>query len=60
MTEFYPLVVIGAVIGVLSLVFITVYYYVRSREEKKEHDRKMSDRELDEVQQMIDRYRKGD
>ena len=44
MTEFYPLVVIGAVIGVLSLVFITVYYYVRSREEKKDHDRKMSDR----------------
>jgi len=46
MAEFYPLVIIGAVIGVMSLLFIIAYAYVRSREKKKENDRKMSDREI--------------
>ena len=44
MAEFTPLVIVGAVIGVLSLLFVVAYYYVRSREQQKDHDRKMSDR----------------
>ena len=46
MTEYSPLVIIGAVIGVLSLAFITVFWYVRSREKTKDFDRKMADREI--------------
>ena len=43
MTEFYPLVIIGATIGVLSLLFIIVYSYVRSKKETNEYERKMKD-----------------
>ena len=38
MAEFYPLIVVGATIGVLSLLFVIAYFYVRSRKEVKEYD----------------------
>ena len=43
MGEFYPLLVIGATVGVLSLCFVIAYFYVRSKKDIKEHDRKLSD-----------------
>lgn len=46
MAEFYPLIVVGATIGVLSLLFVIAYFYVRSRKEVKEYERKMSDRAI--------------
>ena len=46
MAEFYPLVIIGAVIGVLSLLFVVAYFYIRSKDTKEEFDRKMTDGQI--------------
>jgi len=43
MAEFYPLIVIGATIGVLSLLFVIAYFYVRSKKTVNEYERKMKD-----------------
>jgi len=43
MAEFYPLIVIGATIGVLSLLFVIAYLYVRSKKTVNEYERKMKD-----------------
>ena len=46
MGEFFPLIVVGATIGVLSLCFIIAYYYVRSKKTVEEYDRKMTDGQI--------------
>lgn len=46
MGEFYPLLIVGAAIGVLSLLFIIAYFYVRSKNTQEEFDRKMTDRQI--------------
>ncbi len=46
MAEFYPLIVVGATIGVLSLLFVIAYFYVRSRKEVQEYERKMKDGQI--------------
>ena len=46
MGEFFPLIVVGATIGVLSLCFIIAYFYVRSKKTVEEYDRKMSDGQI--------------
>ena len=46
MAEFYPLVIIGAIIGVLSLLFIIAYCYVRSKKVTNEYERKMKDGQI--------------
>ena len=46
MAEFYPLIVVGATIGVLSLLFVIAYFIVKAKSTQKEYDRKMTDRQL--------------
>jgi len=46
MTEFYPLVIVGATIGVLSLLFVIAYSYLRSKKATHEYERTMSDRAI--------------
>ena len=46
MAEFYPLIVVGATIGVLSLLFLVAYFVVRAKSTQKEYDRKMTDGQL--------------
>ena len=46
MAEFYPLIIVGATIGVLSLCFVIAHFYVRSKKNAKEYDRKMSDMQI--------------
>ena len=46
MREFFPIVIVGATIGVLSLVFTVAYLYVRSRKTQDDFDRTMTDRQL--------------
>jgi len=46
MTEFYPLILVGATVGVLSLCFFIAHFYVRSKKTAGEYDRKMTDRQI--------------
>ncbi|MCD7770667.1 MAG: ABC transporter ATP-binding protein/permease [Oscillospiraceae bacterium] len=46
MREFYPLLAVGAVIGVVSIVFIVAYLSVKERKEAMGFDRNMSDGEI--------------
>ncbi|MCC8195268.1 MAG: ABC transporter ATP-binding protein/permease [Ruminococcus sp.] len=46
MREFYPLLAVGAVIGVVSIVFIVAYLSVKDRKEAMGFDRNMSDGEI--------------
>ena len=46
MAEFYPLIIVGATIGVLSLCFVVAHFYISSRKTAKEYDRKMSDLQI--------------
>ena len=46
MGEFFPLILVGATIGLLSLCFIIAYFYVRSKDTAKEYDRKMTDLQI--------------
>ncbi|MBQ7475180.1 MAG: ABC transporter ATP-binding protein [Clostridia bacterium] len=46
MHEFLPLLIIGAVIGVISAVFIAAYALEKNKKEAMGFDRKMSDREI--------------
>ena len=43
MGEYLPILIMGAIIGVLSLIFGSVYLYVQRKEEGKKNDRNMSD-----------------
>jgi len=46
MAEFAPLVIVGATIGVLSLLFLIAYHVVIRRDESRDDQRKMTDREI--------------
>ena len=46
MAEFAPLVIVGATIGVLSLLFLIVYNVVIRRDKSRDDERKMTDREI--------------
>ncbi|MCD8007135.1 MAG: ABC transporter ATP-binding protein/permease [Oscillospiraceae bacterium] len=46
MREFYPLLAVGAVIGVVSIIFIVAYFSVKDRKEAMGFDRNMSDGEI--------------
>ncbi|MCD7785640.1 MAG: ABC transporter ATP-binding protein/permease [Oscillospiraceae bacterium] len=46
MREFYPLLAVGAVIGVVSIAFIVAYLSVEDRKEAMGFDRNMSDGEI--------------
>ncbi len=46
MNEFYPLIIVGAVVGVLSVLFVVAYLYVCCKKDTQEYDRKMTDRQI--------------
>ena len=46
MGDFYPIIVVGAAIGVLSLIFTIAYFYVRSKKTEDDEHRTMTDRQL--------------
>ncbi len=46
MTEFYPLLILGAIIGVLSIVFVIAYLSIKDRKEAIGFDRNMKDSEI--------------
>ena len=46
MADLFPIIIVGATIGVLSLVFAVAYFYVRSKKTIDDYERKMTDGEL--------------
>ena len=46
MYEFFPLLAVGAVLGVLSTIFIIAYLTIRKQKEAIGFDRNMDDREI--------------
>ncbi len=46
MYEFYPLIVVGAVLGVLSVIFLVAYFSIKDRKEAIGFDRHMKDSEI--------------
>ena len=46
MHEFYPILVIGAILGVFSIVFITAYALMKNKKEALGFDRHMADGEI--------------
>ena len=46
MADLFPIIIVGATIGVLSLVFAVAYFYVRSKKTVDDYERKMTDGEL--------------
>ncbi len=46
MFEFYPLLAVGAVLGVLSIIFVTAYLAIRKQKEAVGFDRSMKDSEI--------------
>lgn len=46
MHEYYPLLAVGAVVGVVSIIFIAAYFSVKDRKEAMGFDRNMSDGEI--------------
>ncbi len=46
MDEFYPLIIIGATLGVLSTLFLVAYFYVVRKDKRKDTNRKMTDWQL--------------
>ena len=46
MREFYPLIFVGAVVGVLSLIFIIAYLSIKDKKEALGFDRHMKDSEI--------------
>ena len=46
MADLFPIIIVGATIGVLSLVFAVAYLYVRSKKTVDDYERKMTDGEL--------------
>ena len=46
MYEFYPLLIVGAVIGVMSLVFLIAFFSIKDRKEAIGFDRNMKDSEI--------------
>ena len=46
MREFYPLLIVGAVIGVISLVFIIAYLSIKDKKEAIGFERNMKDYDI--------------
>ncbi|MBQ3065266.1 MAG: ABC transporter ATP-binding protein [Clostridia bacterium] len=46
MREFYPLIVLGGVIGIASILFILAYVFMKNKNEAIGFDRKMNDSEI--------------
>ena len=46
MANLFPVIIVGATIGVLSLIFIIAYLYVRSKSTVDDYERKMTDGQL--------------
>ncbi len=46
MYEFYPLLIVGAVIGIMSVIFICAYFSIKDRKEAIGFDRNMKDSEI--------------
>ena len=46
MNEFLPVIIVGAVIGMLSLAFLIAYGILRSKEIAQKSERTMTDRQL--------------
>ncbi len=46
MYEFYPLLIVGAVIGLMSVIFICAYFSIKDRKEAIGFDRNMKDGEI--------------
>ena len=46
MKEFYPLLIIGAIVGVLSLCFVVAYAMMKNKKEAIGFDRNMKDGEI--------------
>jgi len=46
MREFFPLIAVGAVVGVLSVIFIIAYFSIKNRKEAIGFDRNMNDGEI--------------
>ena len=46
MREFYPLLILGAVLGVLSTIFITAFFSIKDRKAAIGFDRNMKDSEI--------------
>ena len=46
MREYYPLLIVGAVIGVISIVFILAYVLMKDKKEAIGFDRNMKDSEI--------------
>jgi len=46
MGDLFPVIIVGATIGVLSLIFTIAYFYVRSKKTVEDYDRKMTDGQL--------------
>ena len=46
MYEFYPLLIVGAVIGLMSVIFICAYFSIKDRKEAIGFDRNMPDSEI--------------
>ena len=52
MREYYPLLLTGAIIGVLSIVFIVAFLSIKDKKTAIGFDRKMKDKEPERYQQM--------
>ncbi|MBQ5743047.1 MAG: ABC transporter ATP-binding protein, partial [Clostridia bacterium] len=46
MREYYPLLLVGAIVGLLSIVFIIAYAMVKNKKEAVGFDRNMKDSEI--------------
>ena len=46
MHEYYPLIVVGAILGVVSIIFVLAYLRIRGQKEAIGFDRNMSDGEI--------------
>ena len=46
MHEFFPLIAVGAVLGVLSVIFLSAYFVIRRQKEAVGFDRNMKDSEI--------------
>ena len=46
MMEFYPLLVVGGIVGALSIIFLAAYFSIKDRKEAIGFDRNMKDSEI--------------
>ena len=46
MSEYFPILIVGAIIGTFSIVFLAAYLAEKNRKEDMGFDRNMADREI--------------